>query len=72
MGRNAEALADLRAVLPDAQGRSAAFDVLRELATAEAQAGRVADARETAGRLEALVAKVPGGLEKLQLSYNFV
>lgn len=67
MDRTTEALAELKAVLPDTKGRSSAFDALRTLVAAEAKAGRVADARQTAGRLEALVAKVPGGSEKLLL-----
>jgi eukaryotic-like serine/threonine-protein kinase len=68
-GKPDEAASDLKAVLPDARGRFSEYDTLRLLAVAQARAGRLADARQTLTSLEAAVAKVPGGPQKLQLDW---
>jgi len=69
IGKTAPALAELKAVVPDARGRSSEYGALRLLATAEARIGQLADARQTLSTLEAAVAKVPGGQQKMLLDW---
>jgi tetratricopeptide (TPR) repeat protein len=69
VGKPEEAVSDLKAGLPEARGRSSEYDALRLLAVAQARAGRLADARQALTSLEAAVAKVPGGSQKLQLDW---
>ncbi len=68
-GKPDAAAANLEAVLPDARGRESEYNALRLLAVAQARAGRVAEARQTLTSLGAVVARVPGGSQKLQLDW---